>query len=148
MLLLAAVASSAPPVAAMSAAQLMSVLNAAWTARGEPAFVEPGLRAVRACSGPSLCVELKGGPARVEGVTLSGSNETQPASARYLIAQGLLIQLIAPGAPIRPAVTADRLTVEDGRAAEAQLGPTCMRVSMSGPRTMRTTFSRRPCGLE
>ena len=147
-LVLAATAASTPPVTAMSAAQLMSTLNSLWTAQGEPAFVEPDPPATGACSGPSLCVKLKGGPARVEVVTLTGSSETRVSSGRYLLAQAMLVRLTAPGAPMRPAVTADRLAVEDGRPVEAQLGPTCMRAAVSGARTLVTTFSRRRCTME
>ena len=150
---LVATAATAAPVAPMNAARLLSEFNGAWAARARPAFeVEPVSTKIatglRACSGPSLCVTLGGGPDRVETVNLVGSVGTQELSGRYLTAQAILIALTAPGAPVRLAVTADRLAVGDGRAAEAQLGPTCMRVSLSSSRLMITTFSRRLCDVD
>lgn len=132
---------------AMSAEQVLASLNAAWAAQGEAAFRRSERRSARgvtACSGGALCVELTGTPEWVATVTLTGPAGTRDTSQRYLAAQALLVGLTAPGAPFRPAVTADRLAVGDVRPADAQLGLTCMHVQVSGG-TMVTTFSRGRC---
>ena len=132
----------------MTAGQALAEINAAWTGRGEPRF-EPsaGRNPLRfsACSEHDLCVQFIGPASRVDAISLTGPADTRDGSARYLSAQSLLVRLTAPGAPPLPAVTADRVAVAGSLAAEAQLGPTCMRVKQSDGHTLSTTFSRRRC---
>ena len=134
----------------MSAGQALASLNAGWAAQGETPFSphdDQSVHGPAACSSGALCVALTGTPERVAAIILTGPVGTHDASQRYLAAQALLVGLAAPGAAFRPAVTADRLAVEDMRAADAQLGPTCMHVEIADG-NMRTIFSRRRCTVE
>ena len=136
----------------MTAEQALAAVNAAWSANGETPFTRTarggGAPGLSACGGLGLCLLFTAAGSAVNAVSLTGPAEGQAASARYLSAQALLIQLTAPGAPFRPALTADRLAVSDMQTAEAQLGLTCMRVQRLSAGSISTTFSRRRCGNE
>ena len=149
--LLAASPSGAPPVVAMTADQALAAINAAWLTTGEPRFAVTAARdplAVIACSGEGLCVRFVGSQDRVQAVELTGPATTREGSRRYLSAQSLLVRLTAPGAPVLPVVTADRVAVGGLEPAEAQLGPTCMRVQRSVADMLSTTFLRRRCSVD
>ena len=140
-------ATAAPPVVTLGARQVLASLNAAWTARGEPPFAATGERSAPgsiACSARRLCVAFMGAPDRSAAVKLTGPVGMREDSQRYVQAQVLLVTIVAPGAPFRPAVTADRLAVGDSLPADAQLGPTCMHVEVSDG-AMSTTISHRRC---
>lgn len=142
---------SAPPVVAMTGDQALAVINADWSSRGERPFTRvPGREAagVSACADGDLCVLLAGSGGQVRAITLSAPAGTRESAARYLSAQSLLVRMTAPGAPVLPAVTADRIAVSGDEPAEAQLGPTCMRVQRSNAGALSTTFSRRRCSVD
>ena len=148
--LLLAVAAGSAPVVSLSPDQVLASVNRSWTGIGEGPFVrdrEVGPLGLVACSGKQLCISQGVSGGTVLTITLTGDVQTQGASARYLAAQAMLVSLTSPGAPARPAVTADRLAVTDGKPASAQLGPTCMRVTPIGGRVLDTLFSRQQfCG--
>ncbi len=146
--LLLAAAVGSVPVVSLGPDQVLAAVNRSWIASGEVAFVrhgEVGPLGIIACSGKQLCISQDVERGAVSKITLTGDVGTQAASARYLKAQAMLVGLTSPGAPSRPAVTADRLAVTDGQPASAQLGPTCMRVAPVGGRLLNSLFSRSPC---
>lgn len=135
---------AAAAISALTPEQVLATLNRAWVEPGRPPFISHGVGTLGhlACSGRSLCLMQD---TRLGTLTLTGDVSSQDRSSGYLMAQALLVGLVSSGAPAQPAITADRLAVTDGKPANAQLGPVCMRVEPFTGQMLSTTFERRRC---